>query len=80
MMVGMVTFYFFNTVKGDEIMDIVRADDCRCYVCGEVLKALFMRRVAKTFIEKAEWGSKADNTVVRVGQNLFRHKRVCKRR
>ena len=23
---------------------------------------------------------KADNTVVRVGQNLFRHKRICKRR
>ena len=39
-----------------------------------------MRRVAKTFIEKAEWGGKADNTVVRVGQNLFRHKRNCKRR
>ena len=76
----MVTFYFYSFKKGDEIMDIVRADDCRCYVCGEVLKALFMRRVAKTFIEKAEWGIKADNTVVRAGVNLFRHKRNCKRR
>ncbi len=58
----------------------VKADDCRCFKCDEILQALFHRRVAKTFIDKAEWSEKLDKTVVRVGAKLYRHKRNCKKK
>jgi len=60
----------------------VKADDCRCFRCGEILRDLFRLRIAKTFIDKAEYGIKVENSFVMVlshGKRLYRHKRACRK-
>ncbi len=63
-------------------MVIIKADDYRCFMCGEILQDLFKLQLATMIIEKADLNHKVEKTVQRVfskGGWIYRHKKRCQK-
>ncbi len=59
-------------------MAIIKADDYRCFKCGNILKDLFHLKAAKKYTATVQaLQHKVDNTIVFVPGGLYRHKRKC---
>jgi hypothetical protein len=60
--------------------EIIKADDCRCFKCGEVLKALFKLKTANSAMERLDWSGKVNEGVVsfmHYGKRIYRHSKNC---
>ena len=62
------------------MVEIIKADDCRCFKCNEILTDLFKLRTAQTAEQRANAKFQCDRRIVMIthqGKEIFRHSKDC---
>jgi len=62
------------------LQEIIKANDCRCFKCNEILADLFKLRVANSAEKRMTYREKVNRTIVMIahkGKEIFRHKKDC---
>jgi len=60
--------------------EIIKADDCRCFKCNEILTDLFKLRLASNAEQRMTYRERVNRNIVEItqyGEKIYRHSKDC---